>query len=519
MICARRPIGLFFGFFAVFSVAQCSWNLRTPAADGAELAVRNLARNSVIVEDLKAHASVLADDTFEGREAGKRGSRAAAGYIIEKLKACGLTGGATDGSFLQPFDREKHNILAVLPGNDPALKHETLIIGAHYDHVGYGNSRNSFGPYGFIHNGADDNASGVAAVLETAQAISSIGGLRRTIVFAFWDAEEAGLYGSKHWVAHPTVPLANITCFINLDMIGRLRNNMLEVYGARTSTGLRKIISTANATSNIAMDFKWEIKEDSDHASFFAKRVPIVMFHTGRHGDYHRPSDDVEKLNFDGMQSICRMMVDFAIDLADADQRTYFRMGSVNESFSESGRITLERPVAALPPRLGITWQPGVSTEGGVLVSGVRAGGPAHRAGLRAGDRIVAWGDLVPASDDEFERLVLRTKSPVALKVARAGVAEPIALQLALAGDPVRIGLSWSHDEAEPESMVVKRVVPGSPAARAGLLEVDRVYEVDGVQFRSSAEFEALLEKAGEKLTLAVERQGILQTIVCEIGK
>jgi len=517
MTCVRSPVGVFFGFFAAFVSVHCFSGLGLESTRGAELALRTAARNSVVVDDLKAHASVLADDTFEGREAGKRGGRAAAGYIIEKLKACGLEGGAADGSFFQPFDRENRNLLAVLKGKDPALKHETVIVGAHYDHVGYGNSRNSFGPYGYIHNGADDNASGVSALLETAQALSSIGGLRRTVVFAFWDAEEAGLFGSKHWIAHPTVPLENVSCFINLDMIGRLRSNMLEVYGVRSATGLRKIISTANATSGIGMDFKWEIKDDSDHATFFRRRIPTVMFHTGRHSDYHRPSDDVEKLNVEGMQSICRMIVEFTIDLADADQRTYFRMGSVNESLSESGRLAMERPAPAPTPRLGISWRPGVSAETGVFVSTVRTGGPAARAGLRPGDRIIAWGDVAPKSDDEFERLVLRQKEPVKLKVVRAGIVDPLMLEMTLAGDPVRIGLSWSYDDAEPESIIVKRVVPGSSAARAGLLEVDRVYEVDGVQFRSSAEFEALLEKAGKQMTLAVDRQGVMQNIVCEL--
>ncbi|MCE9606305.1 MAG: M20/M25/M40 family metallo-hydrolase [Planctomycetia bacterium] len=513
MPCARRLLGVSIGIFAALIVGNGG------LVSGAELALRLSARNSVAIEDLKAHASVLADDTFEGREAGKRGSRAAAGYIIEKLKACGLKGGAADGTFIQPFDREHRNLLAVMPGNDAALSHEVIIVGAHYDHVGYGNSRNSFGPYGYIHNGADDNASGVAAVLETAQALTSIGGLRRTVVFAFWDAEEAGLFGSKHWIAHPTVPVENVTCFLNLDMIGRLRKNTIEVYGTRTAANLRKIISTANASAGIAMDYKWEIKEDSDHASFFRRLIPTVMFHTGRHGDYHRPSDDVEKLNFEGMQSICRLMVDVVIDLADSDQRTWFRMQSVNESVSDAGRDALERPIAALGPRLGISWRPGVSKDAGVYVSSVRAAGPAGRAGMKQGDRITAWDDIVPASDGEFERLVLRQSGPVKLTIVRPGLADPIVATVTPLGEPVRIGLSWAQDDAEPESVVVKRVVAGSPAAAAGLLDADRIYEVDGVQFRSSAEFEALLEKAGKRMTLIIDRKGIMQTLVCELDR
>jgi len=136
---------------------------------------------------------------------------------------------------------------------------------------------------------------------------------------------------------------------------------------------------------------------------------------------------------------------------------------------------------------------------------------------LRTGDRITQWGDVVPSSDEEFERLVLRQTSPVKLTIARNNLAEPFTVDMALGGSPVRIGLSWSHDDGEPESVVVKRVTPGSPAAQAGLLEVDRVCEVDGVQFRSSDEFEALLEKAGKQMTLLVDRRGIMQSIVCKL--
>src|SRR5262245_30428150 len=139
--------------FACLGVA-----LVVSSAGGAELATRMMARNRVANDSLQKHAAVLADDTFEGREAGKRGGRAAAGYLIDKLKSYGLAGAGTDGGYLQPFDRERQNVLAQLPGDDPVLRNEIIIIGAHYDHVGYGNQRNSFGPFGYIHNGADDNA-------------------------------------------------------------------------------------------------------------------------------------------------------------------------------------------------------------------------------------------------------------------------------------------------------------------------------------------------------------------------
>ncbi len=292
------------------------------------------ASNTITVGELKRHVDVLADDSFEGRQAGSRGGHAAGGYLVQFFEQSGLLGAGVDGSFFQPFGNGCRNILGLIRGSDPELQNQVILIGAHYDHVGYGNRRNSFGPTGYIHNGADDNASGTAALMELVQAFASLPEPpRRTVVFAAWDGEEMGLLGSKHWTAHPSITLESIKLVINLDMVGRLRERRLEVLGARTSWGLRQLVSRQNAESqvNLDLDFIWDIKENSDHHSFFAQGIPILMFHTGLHDDYHRPRDDAEKINSDGIQLVAQLAFFVALESADRDLGLEFRGDSRQE--------------------------------------------------------------------------------------------------------------------------------------------------------------------------------------------
>jgi acetylornithine deacetylase/succinyl-diaminopimelate desuccinylase-like protein len=233
-----------YGFAAILSLAATAYGIADPAA-AADLAA---ARASITAGDAKRHVDALADDTFEGREAGSRGGRAAGAYIVEELARLGLEpagddvagpDGVRQRSFFQPFSPAPspptaqpapqaaskppggvmRNILALLPGQDPAVSGELVVASAHYDHVGYGNATNSFGPIGLIHNGADDNASGVAGLIEVAEACVRLPSRpRRTILFAFWDGEEKGLLGSSHFIrerpanrwprAHGTVVVA-----------------------------------------------------------------------------------------------------------------------------------------------------------------------------------------------------------------------------------------------------------------------------------------------------------------------
>ena len=198
----------------------------------------------------------------------------------------GLAPAGDGGTYFQSFNGASRNILGLVEGSDPQLKQQVILLGAHYDHVGYGRANNSFGPCGYIHNGADDNASGVAGLLEVVDAVKQLPTPpKRSILFALWDGEEQGLLGSRHWVGRPTVALSRVAVAINMDMIGRLQESAaLEVYGTRTAAGLRRLVSEANGEAKRwTIDFDWKLKSDSDHWPFYERRIPILMFHTGLH--------------------------------------------------------------------------------------------------------------------------------------------------------------------------------------------------------------------------------------------
>ena len=191
------------------------------------------------------------------------------------MQKYGLETAGDGGSYYQVFGKGYRNLLGLLPGTDASLKDEVIVVGAHYDHVGYGSRTDSFGPYGTIHNGADDNASGTSAILEMIEAFDQLEvGPRRSILFCLWDGEEKGLLGSKHWLSAPTLSLENVKFSINLDMIGRLRQEGLSVYGERTAAGLREFLSSANR-ERLKIQFNWDIQPDSDHYPFILSLIHI----------------------------------------------------------------------------------------------------------------------------------------------------------------------------------------------------------------------------------------------------
>lgn len=471
------------------------------------------AAGAITVDAARQYVSALADDTFEGRAAGTRGGRAAALYIVQELQSRHLRGAAAKG-FYQPFDGGLSNILAVVEGSDPELKKQYILVGAHYDHVGYGSSRNSFGPLGYIHNGADDNASGVAGLLEMAAAFARLPEPpKRSVLIAFWDGEEAGLLGSKYWAEHPTVPLAQVVATINMDMIGRLRAGRLEVYGSRTSRGLRRLVSEQNAGVDLTLAFETELKANSDHYSFYNKQLPYLFVHTGLHSDYHRPSDDADKINADGVRQAALLMFKTAYALANQPRTSGFRQQIRSESAATVQ--ALELPLPALPARLGLSWneRPGGS---GLLVASVAPGGPAYRAGLQPGDRILEAGGRAVVAGTELRNIVLAASSPLLLKVRRPASEQPVDLSVRLSGQPIRVGIAWREDESEPDSVIVSRVVPGSPADLAGLHVGDRIYRAGGEDVHGSEDFQRRLQELGDTCELDVERRGRLRTVKIE---
>ena len=351
---------------------------------------------SITADELYHYVEVLADDVYEGRAAGSRGGHAAAQWLLKQVEPLKLTPAGRDGGYVQTFGNDCRNILALQPGDDPQLSDDVIVVGAHYDHVGYGSSNNSFGPTGKIHNGADDNASGTAMLLETMEAFARSGlRTRRTILFAFWDGEERGMVGSRYWLANPTLPLQRVKLNVTLDMVGRLRDHKLSVLGTRSGYGLRRLFADTSGDA-LSLDFAWDIKANSDHWPFIEREIPIALLHTGLHSDYHRPSDDVEKINRQGMQEVCRYLLAMIVRVANEDRLPTFRHAVRRET--ESTRSTRERPLpqASLNnwpaneprPRLGLSWRDDEAEPGAVFVIRVVEGAPAAAADLQVGDRI-----------------------------------------------------------------------------------------------------------------------------------
>ncbi|MEX2173316.1 MAG: M20/M25/M40 family metallo-hydrolase [Pirellulaceae bacterium] len=486
-------------------------------AVGAERAEVLAAVHSITSDEAKGFIDTLADDSFEGREAGSRGGRAAGNLLMKEFERHGLTPAGDGKTYFQLFHGHSRNILGLLEGSDPELKHEVVLIGAHYDHVGYGRVTNSFGPFGYVHNGADDNASGVAGLLEIAAAMQQLPTApRRSVLFVFWDAEEQGLLGSQHWLAHSTLAGSRVVAAINMDMIGRLRGSRLEVYGTRTSTHLRRIVSQANRETGLALDFNWKMKADSDHWSFYTRSIPILMFHTGLHENYHRPSDDTHTINNEGVASVARVAFLTVLGLANRSAAPQFREAARREHAGVQAQ--LEQPVAPQGPRFGMP----LTVEGNpprFILQGVNPGSPAETAGLRAGDQLLALNGAAIENEARLRLDLLAAAGEVVFTIQRADTDLPLVVKVTPAGTPIRIGITWRADDAEPDTVLLTQVVYGSPAHVAGLAVRDRIYAVGGQRFAGSEGFSRLIATAPGEVEFEVETSGRLRTIALELAE
>lgn len=509
------------GFTAIAPIREATAREATAAEKSAEaskaVAAVAEAKASIKAHDLKEYVDFLASDALEGRAAGSRGNRAAAGYIVERLTKLGLQPAGEGKSYFQSFRGGSRNILAVLPGSDPVLAKEYVLVGAHYDHVGYGTQQNSFGPTGYIHNGADDNASGTAALLEIAEAAAKLPQPpARSILFAFWDDEENGLYGSLHYTQRPTVPLAQLKLIFNLDMLGRVRKGRVEVYGTRTASGLQQLVAKHNHGTNIWLDYNWDVKEDSDHYPFYAKGVPFLMLHSGLHDDYHRPSDDAEKINHDGLEEAAQLTFATLVDAASRPKLSGFRTASRNESNLDL-QSQRSRYLPPAPPRLGVTFTVTQPEDTAAAVARVFPNTPAQKYGLKVGDRILKIGDVPTPNGEAVQRAIFSAPKEVTLTVLRSGATEPESLAMVLDGTPLRLGVSWRFDDAQPESGLITRVVPGSPASQAGLRAGDRVFGLDGREFRGVGELIETINQTSGQISFDLERFGRVLTLPVEL--
>lgn len=351
------------------------------------------------------------------------------------------------------------NVIGVLPGTDPKLKSEAIVIGAHYDHLGLGGEGSgSLSARTGIHHGADDNASGVAGLIELARMLSSLK-LKRTVVFIAFSGEEEGLIGSSYYVNHPIVPLQNTVAMINMDMIGRLKEKNLIVGGVGTAPEWRSLIDADNSlqsmtvslntppaqpsaannfpivvgangqpvvTMNPTKQFMLTLNEDgygpSDHSSFYGKQVPVLFFWTGTHNDYHKPSDTAEKINYEGEASIVAFVDRIIRDIDRNDKRPTY---TVAKSDSQGRSMGFRVYLGTIPNY--------AESNDGLKLDGVRDDSPASKAGLKAGDRIVkmaghevknvydytyALGEM--KAGQEYEVEVVRGSERLTLKITPA---------------------------------------------------------------------------------------------------
>ena len=281
---------------------------------------------------------------------------------------------------LRKVVRNTANVVGILEGSDPALKNEAILIGAHYDHIGLGELGSlAEGRGQQIHNGADDNASGTAGMLELARVLAGQRAiLQRSLVFAGFSAEEEGLLGSKHYVATPAFPLDKTVAMINMDMIGRMKDNRVIVGGSGSSP-LWKDLLPRLKPNGLELKFQDDGYGPSDHASFYAKDIPVLFFFTGVHQDYHRPSDDSDKINLAGANQVLELVLGTAQALSQQQLRPQFT--KAKESSEPRGRGEFRVYLGTIPDY-------GEDVEG-VKLSGVREGSPAAKAGIKGGDIIV----------------------------------------------------------------------------------------------------------------------------------
>jgi aminopeptidase YwaD len=311
-----------------------------------------------------------------------------------------------------------YNVVGVIEGNDPKLKREYIIVGAHYDHLGRGGSSSLAPNSSDVHHGADDNASGTAGLLELARIFSGQRGqLRRSVIFIAFSAEESGLIGSKAYVNNPGAPLADTVAMLNMDMIGRMKDNRLTVGGVGTSPEFRKLVESLNN------GFALRLSEDgfgpSDHSSFYAKQIPVLFFFSGTHEDYHKPSDTADKINYEGQAKV----VGFVAEIARAIDRGDARPAYAVTRSQSSGRSTGFRVYLGTVPSYA-------ESNDGMLLDAVRDDSPAAKAGVKAGDKIVklagreiknvydytyALGEMKP--DQEYEVEVMRGGERLKMKL------------------------------------------------------------------------------------------------------
>lgn len=346
-----------------------------------------------LLADLKTDVYFLASDNLEGRSIGTDGEEKAAKYLAERFQKIGLTPKGTDGFFQEftvskPTNPHEEAVIGTdgegvtgrnVVGYIDNASDEIIVIGAHFDHLGMGGSGSLHRGDSAIHNGADDNASGTAALVALAEILNSEEHSYDFLFIAF-SGEENGLWGSNYFVKNPTIDLEKVDYMINMDMVGRLNEeNTLAINGVGTSPSFVPALDLVNSDSLKLVTSESGVGP-SDHTSFYLQDLPVLHFFTGQHEDYHKPSDDAFKINYEGLLKVVRY-IDRLVDQLDSESKLAFT--KTKDDSGDSPRFTVS---------LGVV--PDYLFDGkGMRIDGVSEDKPAKLAGLEKGDVVVQLGD------------------------------------------------------------------------------------------------------------------------------
>ncbi len=384
-------------------------------------AISSFGQNGI--KQIQKDVKYLASDKLQGRETGTKGEQMAADYLVERYKELGLIEKGTKG-YVQdfsvkpkknPHSKEVNEEAKEINGKNIVglVDHQakyTIVLGAHYDHLGKGAEGSLHAAKdGQIHNGADDNASGVALILGLAEELNGEKYNDFNYLFIAFSGEEKGLWGSNYYAKNPTVDLEEVNAMINFDMVGRLDTSKgLAINGVGTSTKWNEIIEKAN-TDNFKLITSESGVGPSDHTSFYLVDIPVLHFFTGQHSDYHKPSDDADKVNYEGIASIENMVLRLIEELDGSEEMDF---QTTKQDSSTTPRFTVT---------LGV--MPDYMFQGdGMRLDGVTDGRPASEAGFEQGDIVIQMGEYkVEGMQSYMEALSKFKKGDKALVKVKRG--------------------------------------------------------------------------------------------------
>jgi hypothetical protein len=391
---------------------------------------------------LVEHVAWLAAPEREGRGIGTKGLEAAAEYVAARFEAIGLLPGGDAGSYFQPFTTERspsgtpvtlRNVIGVLPGSKPEWAGQSALLTAHYDHLGSGWPDVHKGDEGKLHAGADDNASGVAVLIELAKTLAAVDKPQRTLVFVAFAGEEAGLLGSRHYVEHPPFRLDQTIGVINLDTVGRLFDRKVSVLATGSASEWPHIFRGAGFVTGVEGRMIPDGLESSDQKSFIERGVPAVQIFTDPHPDYHRPGDTADKIDGPGLVKVATFVKEGIAYLGERPQPLTNTIASMRGASPAAAASVAPGATGGAPPaqgrRVSFGTMPDFAFAGpGVKVAGVTPGSPAEKAGVMEGDVILKVGGQDVANLLAFSD-ILRGLAPgqtVAVVLSRGGAEQQL---------------------------------------------------------------------------------------------